>query len=353
MYDISQTIIVKYNTAAVSCPIYPDIQNTERKQFQTHQDSNPTHLECESSKLPLDHGEYSVITKEELLKNREAMRKLNINWQGQILEHSFTPKYLGVKLDRTLSYKEHCMGTKSKVMSRNNIIRKLTGTKWGANPNVLRTSALALCFSAGEYAAPVWKNSAHAKQVDVSLNEAVRIVTGTMKPTPLHKIYPIVGIAPPDVRRQVAAETERGKQINDTRHTLHQYEPQLRRLKSRKSFMASTQEIPTTPEARRIDLWKQKVPISDFELQEKISKGENLPYPTWKTINRLRTGVGRCKLNMLKWKLSEDDKCECGSIQTMQHLLVCPKLPTKCNSQDLLEANNQAVEVARYWQETI
>jgi len=62
--------------------------------------------------------------------------------------------------------------------------------------------------------------------------------------------------------------------------------------------MASTQEIPTTPEALRIDLWKQKVPISDLKLQEHISKGKNLLYPTWKTINRLRTGVGRCKSNI-------------------------------------------------------
>lgn len=129
----------------------------------------------------------------------------------------FHTKYLGVKLDRTLSYKEHCKGTKSKVMSRNNIIRKLTGTKWGANPNVLRSSALALCVSAGEYAAPAWKNSSHAKHVDIALNEAEKIVTGTMKPTPFHKIYPIVGITPPDIRRQVTAETERGKQISDRR----------------------------------------------------------------------------------------------------------------------------------------
>jgi hypothetical protein len=56
---------------------------------------------------------------------------------------------------------------------------------------------------------------------------------------------------------------------------------------------------------------------------------------------------------MFRWKLTEDDKCECGYTQTMQYLLVCPNLPT-CNTQDLLEANNQAVEIiARYWQEII
>jgi len=59
------------------------------------------------------------------------------------------------------------------------------------------------------------------------------------------------------------------------------------------------------------------------------------------------------QIKYFKWKLTEDDKCECGYTQTMQHLLVYPNLPTTCNTQDLLEANNHSVEVARYWQEII
>ncbi|KAI5730963.1 hypothetical protein M8J77_002695 [Diaphorina citri] len=61
-------------------------------------------------------------------------------------------------------------------------------------------------LSAAEYAAPAWKSSAHCKQVNTAINEFCRIITGCLKPTPLDKLHPLAGIAPPDIRRKVAAE---------------------------------------------------------------------------------------------------------------------------------------------------
>ena len=54
------------------------------------------------------------------LKNREAHRKLNIAWYNKHLEHIPNPVYLGITLDRTLSYKEHIHKLKSKTYARNN-----------------------------------------------------------------------------------------------------------------------------------------------------------------------------------------------------------------------------------------
>ena len=70
-----------------------------------------------------------------------------------------TPFYLGVTLDRTLTYESHILKTRAKVSLRNTIIRKLTHSKWGANPSTVRTTALALSYSAAEYACPVWERS--------------------------------------------------------------------------------------------------------------------------------------------------------------------------------------------------
>lgn len=287
------------------------------------------------------------------MKNRNANRKLNILWEGQELEHCPTPKYLGVKLDRTLSFKQHCADTRKKVSTRNNIIRKLTGTSWGADPSVLRTSSLALSISAAEYAAPVWKNSVHAKQVDVAVNESVRIITGCMKPTPLDKIYSIAGIAPPKIRRQVSADIEKTKQAQDPRHMLYGHQTHFRRLKSRRSFIATSRELHVPPETRRVELWEEAVPNPLIPIKEEISCGAELPFVTWKCLNRLRTGVGRCAYNMRKWKLSDCDKCDCGSIQDMSHLLNCPELATTCNHDDLLAANISAVQVAQHWEKKI
>jgi len=42
-----------------------------------------------------------------------------------------------------------------KLKNRNNLLIKLAGSTWGASANTLRSSALALCYSAAEYCAPV------------------------------------------------------------------------------------------------------------------------------------------------------------------------------------------------------
>ena len=117
------------------------------------------------------------------LRNRECGKQLNISWNGVNLTHCNLPVYLGVTLDRTLSYKAHIEKTKKKVGTRNNIIRKLRTSKWGATPTTLRSSALALCYSAAEYACPVWERSNHAKKLDATLNETCRMITGCLKPT--------------------------------------------------------------------------------------------------------------------------------------------------------------------------
>ena len=41
------------------------------------------------------------------LRNRDASYKLQVDWEGTPLEHAQNPVYLGVTLDRTLSYKKH------------------------------------------------------------------------------------------------------------------------------------------------------------------------------------------------------------------------------------------------------
>ena len=51
--------------------------------------------------------------------------------------------------------------------------------------NTLRSSALALCYSAAEYCAPVWSRSANTSQVDVQLNSTMRLISGTLRSTHL------------------------------------------------------------------------------------------------------------------------------------------------------------------------
>ena len=98
----------------------------------------------------------------------------------------------------------HCQH-KGKVGARNNILKKLANTKWGTDAKTIRTTALALCFSAAEYASPVWSRSAHAAKIDPVLNTACRAITGCLKPTRVDDLYLLCGIAPPHIRRTVVS----------------------------------------------------------------------------------------------------------------------------------------------------
>ena len=56
------------------------------------------------------------------LRNREVGRKLSLTWNGVDLKHCDLPVYLGVTLDRTLSYKQHIEKVKGKMRTRNNLL---------------------------------------------------------------------------------------------------------------------------------------------------------------------------------------------------------------------------------------
>ncbi|KAJ3583515.1 hypothetical protein NHX12_017134 [Muraenolepis orangiensis] len=98
------------------------------------------------------------------LCNGEAKRELSVSVDNKRLEHQLAPKYLGVRLDRTLSYKRHLEEVRAKVTARVSLIRRLAGTTWGASARTLRISTQALVFSAAEYCAPVWSRSPHVKK---------------------------------------------------------------------------------------------------------------------------------------------------------------------------------------------
>ena len=260
-----------------------------------------------------------------------------MTWNGLELDHYPNPIYLGVTLDRTLSFKQHALNTKAKVNTRNNLLRKLTNSRWGAHPATVRTTALALCFSTAEYACSSWGRSRHTGHVDIALNDTCRIITGCLKATPIPCLYALAGIAPPHIRRKVAANADRCLQEDDPRHPLHGQRPAKHRLTSRNSFLDSTEALNTSKQDARTTLWveewnalgERSTEWRDRGIipNEHLASGTDEPWSTWRSLNRLRVQKGRCRAMMKMWKLSHTDVCDCGERQTMSHLMTCGDAP--------------------------
>ena len=88
-----------------------------------------------------------------------------VPWNVVDLENTTHPKYLGVTLDRAMSYK-HIQNTKMKVATRKTFLNKLANSKWGTNASTIIITALALCYSIAECAAPVGARSTYADILD-------------------------------------------------------------------------------------------------------------------------------------------------------------------------------------------
>ena len=90
------------------------------------------------------------------LHNARANQKLYLLLSGQQIRHEPNPVYLGVTMDRSLTFRSHLKKSAVKLGTRNNLLSKLAGSSWGAQASTLRTSALGICYSVAEYCAPVY-----------------------------------------------------------------------------------------------------------------------------------------------------------------------------------------------------
>ena len=162
------------------------------------QDMSRLSAYLQTCRLKFNHTK--TVTAAFHLNNREAKRELKVYNNGRLLPFCPIPTYLGVKLDRSLTFRHHLVALRKKLSSCVTLLRRLVGSRWGAGAKTLRIATLSLVYSTAEYCAPVWCHSAHARLIDSVLNDALRIVTGCLRPTPTDHLPVLSGIQPAELR---------------------------------------------------------------------------------------------------------------------------------------------------------
>ena len=278
------------------------------------------------------------------LSNREAKRELKVYNNGRLLPFCLTPTYLGVKLDISLTFRHHLVALRKKLSSRVTLLRRLVGSGWGAGAKTLRIATLSLVYLTAEYCAPVWCRSVHIRLINSVLNDALRIVTGCLRPTPTDHLPVLSSIQPAELRRMGATLSLAYRGSLDPNHILYgllsgSSDTRQVRLRSRRPFVPAARNL--LDNLARLGIrasewtnykWKTEYCENAFRLRAFVPEtgarpvGMGLPRAAWVKLNRLRTSVGRFHLSMHKWGLALSPNCECGaSEQTADHVLTaCP-----------------------------
>ena len=123
-----------------------------------------------------------------------------------------------------------------------------SGSGWDAGAKTLDISALSLVYSTAEYCAPVWCRSTHTCMIDSILNDALRIVTGCLRPTPTEDLPVLAGIQPAELRRLGATLSLANCAMHNPNHVLHgqfvgQQDAHLGRFRSRRTFVPAAWKL--------------------------------------------------------------------------------------------------------------
>ena len=122
------------------------------------------------------------------------------------------------------------------------------GSGWGAGAKTLRIATLSLVYSTAEYCAPVWCCSAHTRLIDSVLNDALRIVTGCLRPTPTDHLPVLSGIQPAELCRMGATLSLAHRGSLDPDHILYDLlsgssDTRQVRLRSRRPFVPAARNL--------------------------------------------------------------------------------------------------------------
>ena len=303
---------------------------------------------------------------------KELTIDLPITISGEQVPTVNRPKFLGVTFDSLLSFKHHTDITKTKVQSKSNVLKALSGTTWGKDKEVLLTTYKSIGQSVLNYACPVWTpqlSETSWKELQVAQNTALRTATGCIKMTGIDHLHSEAKFMTVKAHCEMLSK----QYLLATQKPDHPCHVDLasppparvmkKTLKSKfgsevkelippdglddTSYKSSLKEIHTKDVRAAIRNTKNN-PVLNTPAPEVHKSERNLPRKTRSTLAQLRSGYSS-HLNSTLSRINNEIQNKCPycsqTPHNTNHLFSCPSKPTRLNVRSLWE---KPVEVAAF-----
>jgi hypothetical protein len=272
------------------------------------------------------------------------------------------PKILGVIHDSMMNWDQHAKYAVERTKSRNNVLKAMAGTTWGAQKETLLATYKAIGRSVAEYAVPIWGPNAsetHWKRLNAAQNDALRIATGCHRMTAVEHLHRECKILPLKTHSEMVAQQylagchELGHPCNNIatepppqrvvretvgtkfRERVRRYLPRVFINKAEKHN--AVKQIHTDIVAQTIAGYGPNRVLGAAP-PEVDNREEQLERPARCALAQLRSGFCR-HLNSYKARIDPTvaDVCpRCGaSPHDVPHIFNCPSTPTQLQPNDL------------------
>ena len=133
------------------------------------------------------------------------------------------PTFLRVILDTRLTWKTHLEAVAARPVRKLGLLKKLAGTTWGTDTNILLRVYTGAVHPIMEYAATSWATASNANKskLDKVQNVALRAIVGAMKTTPIKEMEKRVDLEPLELWRTFKVLTQMKKIRRLPGHLLH------------------------------------------------------------------------------------------------------------------------------------
>lgn len=138
---------------------------------------------------------------------------INLRINDKKLREEQNPTYLGVTFDQRLTWKQQTDKVQEKGLHRTAILKKLAGTDWGADANILKKTYTGYVRPILEYGIAAWGTAAQSNFGKASKvqNQNLRLITGCMRSTPINAMESVSGLQSMEDRKNKKILTQYSK----------------------------------------------------------------------------------------------------------------------------------------------